>query len=58
MAEALTGDRIPVEVNPVLVRQNDVKPLCDDPAKLRSFGDWETQPLAETPGWILRDAKD
>lgn len=59
MAEAITGRRIRVEVNPAFVRRNDVKILCGDPSKLRSLiGDWETPPLEETLGWMLRDGED
>ncbi|HBI16254.1 MAG TPA: GDP-mannose 4,6 dehydratase, partial [Desulfobulbaceae bacterium] len=54
MAEAITGRRIRVEVNPAFVRRNDVKILCGDPSKLRSLiGDWETPPLEATLGWML-----
>jgi nucleoside-diphosphate-sugar epimerase len=59
MTEALTGHRIRVEVNPALVRPNEVKTLCGDPSKLRSLiGDWETPPLEETLGWMLRDGEE
>jgi len=54
MAEAITGHRIRIEVNPAFVRRNDVEILCGDPSKLRSLiGDWETPPLEETLGWML-----
>jgi nucleoside-diphosphate-sugar epimerase len=54
MAQAITGHALRVEVNPALVRQNDVKTLCGDPSKLCSLiGAWETPPLEATLGWML-----
>lgn len=54
MAEAITGHRMRVEVNPTFVRRNEVKTLCGDPSKLRTLiGQWETPPLEVTLRWML-----
>ncbi|THF63113.1 NAD-dependent epimerase/dehydratase family protein [Pseudothauera nasutitermitis] len=57
MAEAITGHRIQVEVNPAFVRANEVKTLCGDASRLRSLiGDWETPPLKNTLRWMLEQS--
>ncbi len=54
-AEAITGHRIQVEVNPAYVRPNEIKTLCGDPSKLRSLiGFWESPPLDQTLRWMLK----
>lgn len=53
LAEKITGHSLRVEVNPAFVRDNEVKTLRGDAARLRSYiGDWETQPLEDTLRWM------
>ncbi len=50
----IAGYKIEVRVNPALVRANEVKTLCGNPAKLRSLiGAWQMPPLEETLRWML-----
>lgn len=57
IAETVTGHKMEVRVNPAFVRQNEVKSLCGDPAKLRRLiGEWDTPPLEETLRWMLDGA--
>jgi GDP-6-deoxy-D-talose 4-dehydrogenase len=54
MASEISGHTLEVAVNPAFVRDNEVKTLYGDPAKLRSLiGHWETPPLQETLSWML-----
>jgi GDP-D-mannose dehydratase len=54
MAEAISGHKIEVRINPAFVRQNEVKTLTGDPSKLRRIiGDWDTSSLEETLRWML-----
>ncbi len=54
MAQALTGHRMTVEVNPAFVRANEVKTLCGDASLLRRLvGDWDTPSLEDTLRWML-----
>jgi GDP-6-deoxy-D-talose 4-dehydrogenase len=54
IAKTITKQEIAVRVNPAYVRDNDVKFLCGDPARLRSLiGNWQTPPLEETLRWML-----
>jgi len=57
MAETITGLSMRVEVNPALVRDNEVKILCGDSSKLRGLiGEWDTPPLGDTLKWMLGQA--
>ena len=54
MAEAISGHKIDVRVNPAFVRQNEVRTLTGDSSKLRRIiGEWDTSSLRETIGWML-----
>jgi len=54
MARELSGHDLEIRVNAALVRQNEVKELRGDAAKLaRLIGHWETPPLRETVRWML-----
>jgi GDP-6-deoxy-D-talose 4-dehydrogenase len=54
IARTITRHEIAVRVNPAYVRNNEVKSLCGDPARLRSLiGNWQTPPLEETLRWML-----
>lgn len=54
MAESVSGRSIQVQVNPAFVRASEVKTLCGDATKLRSFiGEWVTPPLEDTLRWML-----
>lgn len=55
MAEQITGHTLQVQVNPALVRANEVKNLLGNPAYLRTLvgTDWATPPLQETLRWML-----
>lgn len=58
IAEAITGHRLHVEVNPAYVRANEVRKLYGNPAKLqRLIGELKMQPLEETLRWMLEDSK-
>ena len=55
MAEQITGHTLQVQVNPALVRANEVKNLLGNPAYLRMLvgTDWATPPLPDTLCWML-----
>jgi len=54
LCERLTGHVMAVRVNPAFVRTNEVRSLCGDPSHLRALiGNWDTQPLEDTLGWML-----
>jgi len=54
MAESLSGHRLTVEVDPALVRANEVRRLRGDPARLRALiPDWDMPPLEHTLQWML-----
>lgn len=54
LCERLTGHVMAVRVNPTFVRANEVRSLCGDPSHLRALiGNWDTQPLEDTLGWML-----
>jgi GDP-6-deoxy-D-talose 4-dehydrogenase len=54
LAEEITGHKIQVNVNPSFVRDNEVRTLCGNAAKLRRLiGDWDMPPLEETLRWML-----
>lgn len=54
LCERLTGHVMAVRVNPAFVRANEVRSLCGDPSHLRALiGNWDTQPLEDTLGWML-----
>lgn len=53
-AEAISNHKIEVTVNPDFIRENEVKELTGNPAKLKSIiGEWGTPPLEETLRWML-----
>jgi nucleoside-diphosphate-sugar epimerase len=55
--ERLTGHRLRVEVDPALVRTNEVDRLCGDPSRLQAtVGMIETPALADTLSWMLDSA--
>lgn len=52
--ERLTGHQLRVEVDPALVRANEVDRLCGDPSRLRgAVGPIDTAALADTLSWML-----
>lgn len=53
MAEKITGHRMDVRVNPKFVRNNEIKRLAGDNAKLTSHGWRRTYTFEETLGWML-----
>lgn len=54
MAETISGHSINVEVNPAFVRQNEVKTLSGDPARLQELiGELEAPSLEATLRWML-----
>ena len=54
LCEKITGHHLEIKVNPAFVRANEVKTLCGDPTKLRSFiKQWEVPALEETLRWML-----
>jgi len=54
--EKITGHSLEIRVNPAFVRPNEVKLLCGDATKLRAIiGEWQTPPLEETLGWMLKN---
>lgn len=57
LLQSLTGHSLRVEVDPALVRANEVHRLCGDPSRLRAaLGDLAAPGLEETLGWMLQDA--
>lgn len=57
IAETISGRAMRVEVNPALVRANEVRILCGDSSKLkRMIGEWDTPPLEDTLKWMLGQA--
>jgi len=55
--EALTDYRIQVEVDPALVRANEIKTLYGSAAKLRElFPDYAPVPIGETLQWMIESA--
>jgi len=57
LCEHITGHGMAVRVNPAFVRANEVRSLCGDPSHLRALiGNWDTQPLEDTLGWMLGEA--
>jgi nucleoside-diphosphate-sugar epimerase len=57
MAETISGHTMRVEVNPALVRANEVRLLCGDSSKLKGMiGEWDTPPLEDTLKWMLGQA--
>ena len=55
MAEQITGHTLQVQVNPALVRANEVKNLLGNPAYLRTLvgTDWASPSLPDTLHWML-----
>lgn len=54
MLQEITGHRIEVEVDPALVRANEVHRLCGDPARLdAAVGPLRAWRLQETLAWML-----
>ena len=53
-AEAITGKKVDVKVNPAFVRANEVHKLAGNPEKLKAaVGDLQTFTLEDTLGWML-----
>lgn len=58
LCTALCGHAVQVEVNPGLVRTNEVRILCGDGSKLGSLlPQWQTPALEETLRWMLEQAR-
>ena len=54
MCSEITGHEIITEVNPAFVRDNEVKTLCGDNARLRALvPGWQTPALKDTLRWML-----
>lgn len=54
LCEKLTGHHLTIRINPAFVRANEVKTLCGDPLKLKSFiPNWNVPPLEDTLRWML-----
>ncbi len=54
MAQAITGHRLEVRVNPAFVRANEVRTLYGDAGKLDALvGGWQPREFAETLRWML-----
>lgn len=54
MAQDLCGYKIDVQVNPMFVRENEIKKLVGSTSKLRKqIGDWRAIPLRDTLAWML-----
>lgn len=55
MAEAISGHRMDVQVNPAFVRANEVRSLAGSPTRLRNLigDDWQSPPLQSTLEWML-----
>lgn len=54
LATQITGHQIEINVNPALVRANEVTRLGGDCTKLLSYiPDWKPRPLANTLAWML-----
>ncbi len=52
----LTGHCPNVEINPDLIRDNEVKSLCGDPSKLQALiGDIDRHPFRNTLEWMLQN---
>lgn len=59
MVEEIGGYQIEVNVNPAFVRTNEVKTLTGSAERLRAIlPDWQTIPLQQTLGWMLREAEE
>lgn len=57
LAQAVGGHALQVQVNPALVRANEVQTLCGNPARLRALigAGWQVPPLEDTLRWMLQD---
>lgn len=56
MCQLLTGHSMSVVVNPDFVRANEVKRLCGDNTKLKTFlPGWQMPELKETLEWMLKE---
>jgi len=56
MCSVLTGHRLQVDVNPQLVRANEVRELRGSHSRLLALvPGWQTPPLAQTLAWMLAD---
>jgi len=54
MCEKITGHTIKLQVNPSFVRDNEVKVLAGDNARLKEvIGSWQEHTLDETLSWML-----
>ena len=57
MLQELTGHTISVQVDPALVRANEVHRLCGDPTRLReAIGELPAYGLKDTLAWMLENA--
>jgi nucleoside-diphosphate-sugar epimerase len=53
-AQSITGHRLEIQVNPVLVRPNEVRRLRGSNARLRALlPGWSPRPFRETLNWML-----
>ncbi|AFI83947.1 GDP-mannose 4,6 dehydratase [Methylophaga nitratireducenticrescens] len=56
MCQQLTNHNLSVTVNPEFVRASEVKRLCGDNTKLKTFlPDWQMPKLKETLEWMLKE---
>lgn len=56
--ERMTGHRIEVEVDPALVRSNEIRRLCGNPAALHNaVGELPALALEHTLAWMLEDGR-
>jgi nucleoside-diphosphate-sugar epimerase len=56
VCSGVTGHHLQVEVNPQLVRGNEVRELRGDNAKLLTLvPGWQTPPITQTLGWMLAE---
>lgn len=56
MVEDLSGRRLRIEIDPTLVRENDIASLCGDPSKIEHrIGLLNHIPLRQTLEWMLAD---
>lgn len=57
LCEKITGHGIEIQVNPKIVRANEVRVLTGDNSRLkRLIGDWQSHNMEETLRWMLQDS--
>jgi nucleoside-diphosphate-sugar epimerase len=54
LCETITGHKLEVRINPLFVRENEVRTLVGSPTHLKNLiGDWHSYSLEETLRWML-----